>query len=81
MTIKERKILKSGAVVIVTKKRRLKTRYKILIVLCYLLIGFLGVKSYLNNINDMLTSCDQQKGYTCSYYEAELLAKRGDLYD
>lgn len=79
MIKKEVKILKNGSRVIITKKRKLKTRYKVMMVLCYLLISFLAVKSYFKGVDEMLNTCDQYKGSTCSYYEAELLAKRGEI--
>lgn len=55
------------------KKRRLKrwVRVTIKVIIALIILGILTIfiGKIIGNYNDLATQCDQDKGYTCSYYE------------
>lgn len=64
------------------KKRRLKKWIKVVLyIISALLVGglfYLIISVGSNDINKMYEECDNEKGYTCSYYEARLYSIRGE---
>lgn len=54
-------------------KRRLKkwvrvTLHILLTIIIVLILG-LAIKKGINDLGDLARQCDQDRGYTCSYYE------------
>lgn len=57
------------------KKRKLKTWVKVtltilLIITIGLILGLIITKG-INNFEELARQCDQDRGYTCSYYEVK----------
>ncbi len=55
------------------KKRKLKTWVKITLIIILtitfgLILGLIITKG-INNFKELARQCDQDRGYTCSYYE------------
>lgn len=59
------------------KKLKLKRWVKVVIGIIVVFMLGISIKKVVDINNDMLTKCDNAKGYTCSYYEARLYAARG----
>lgn len=64
------------------KKMRLRMWVKVVLVVIVMIPSIMFIK-YLNDvsdykINNMYEKCDNDKGYTCSYYEARTYSMRGE---